>query len=68
MVDISRVGGVKIGEEAILVGSQKGQEITASEVSAWADTIPWHLFCGITERVAYLHKHAKQTKEKKISS
>ncbi len=68
MVDISLIAGVKVGDQAVLVGSQKGQEITASEVAAWADTIPWHLFCGITERVAYWHKHAKETEEKPVKS
>ena len=57
IVDISRAGKVKVGDEAVLVGRQKGKEITATEVARQADTIPWHLFCGITARVAYFHKH-----------
>jgi alanine racemase len=56
MIDISRAGLVKIGDEAVLVGRQGGKEITATEVATQADTIPWHLFCGITARVAYWHK------------
>jgi alanine racemase len=56
IVDISRAGLVKVGDEAILVGRQKSQEITATQVASQADTIPWHLFCGITARVAYFHK------------
>ena len=62
MVDISRAGVVRIGDEAVLVGRQKGKEITAAEVAAQADTIPWHLFCGITARVAYLHKNDTKVK------
>ena len=56
IVDISKAGRVRIGDEAVLVGRQKGEEITATEVARQADTIPWHLFCGITARVAYFHK------------
>ena len=56
MVDVSGVKGVSIGDEAVLVGKQGRHEINASEVANKADTIPWHLFCGITARVAYKYK------------
>jgi alanine racemase len=56
MVDISALKGIKVGDEAVLVGKQGRQEITATEVAQKADTIPWHLFCGITARVAYQYK------------
>jgi alanine racemase len=56
MVDVSAVKGIKVGDEAVLVGKQGREEITASEVARKADTIPWHLFCGITARVAYKYK------------
>jgi len=56
MVDVSAVKGIKVGDEAILVGRQGKQEITATEVARQADTIPWHLFCGITARVAYKYR------------
>jgi len=56
MVDVSAIKGIKVGDEAVLVGKQGKQEITATEVAQKADTIPWHVFCGITGRVSYLHK------------
>ena len=56
IVDISHLGRVRIGDEAVLLGRQHGEEITATEIAQKADTIPWHLFCGITARVAYDHK------------
>lgn len=56
IVDASKVPGVRVGDEAVLVGKQGRQELTATEVAAKADTIPWHLFCGITGRVAYKYK------------
>ena len=56
MVDVSGVKDVSIGDEAVLVGKQGRHEINASEVANKADTIPWHLFCGITARVAYKYK------------
>lgn len=56
MVDVSAVKGIKVGDEAVLVSRQGRQEITATEIATKADTIPWHLFCGITARVAYKYK------------
>jgi alanine racemase len=56
IVDISRAGAVEIGDEAVLVGTQGNKEITATEIATLADTIPWHLFCGITARVVYWHQ------------
>lgn len=56
MVDVSNVRGVKVGDEAVLVGKQGREELTATEIASKADTIPWHLFCGITGRVTYKYK------------
>jgi len=56
MVDVSAIKGIKVGDEAVLVGKQGKDAITATEVAQKADTIPWHLFCGITARVAYKYK------------
>jgi alanine racemase len=56
MVDVSKIKGVKVGDEAVLVGKQGREELTATEVAQKADTIPWHLFCGITARVAYKYR------------
>lgn len=49
MVDVTGVGDVLCGEEAVLIGRQSGQEITAAEVAGWAGTIPWDVLCGITK-------------------
>lgn len=57
IVDVSKVPGAKIGDEAVLVGKQGRQEVTAVEVASKAGTIPWHLFCGITGRVVYRYKN-----------
>ena len=51
VVDISRAGKVSVGDEVVLLGKQGGQEIRASWLASKADTIAWHLFAGITERV-----------------
>ena len=56
IVDVSSVRGVRVGDESVLLGRQGREELTATEIAAKADTIPWHLFCGITGRVTYKYK------------
>ncbi len=51
IVDISRIKYVRIGTEVVLLGKQGTQQITATEFATKAETIAWHLFTGITERV-----------------
>ncbi len=57
MVDVSHLKKVKSGEEVVLLGKQRTREITAMEIAKQANTIPWHLFCGITGRVSYFYKN-----------
>lgn len=55
IVDISNAGKVRIGSEAVLLGKQKKEEITATSLATKAGTISWHLFTGITARVHYCY-------------
>ena len=52
MVDLTKVGQVLPGEEAVLLGRQGGEEILASELAAKAGTIAWEIFTGIGPRVS----------------
>lgn len=56
LVDVSRVRGVKSGDEAVLIGRQKKEEILASELAALAQTIPYEIWCHITDRVPRVYK------------
>lgn len=51
MLDVTSVPGVAVGDEVVVLGSQKGQEIRAEELAALAKTISYEIFCGISERV-----------------
>jgi alanine racemase len=42
------------GDEAVLIGTQGQQEITAGELAAWGQTIPWDIFTGLGPRAAPL--------------
>ncbi|MBI5774678.1 MAG: alanine racemase [Verrucomicrobia bacterium] len=60
LVDVSRAKEVKTGDEAVLIGRQGREEITAAELAEWCGTIPWEVLTAITYRVprVYLGGHA----------
>lgn len=52
MLDVTRIEGVAVGDSVTLMGpDDHGNCIHAEEVAAWADTIPYEIFCGISKRV-----------------
>jgi alanine racemase len=55
MVDVSELPSVEVGEQAVLIGRQGAEEITASEIAEKAGTIPWEIFTGISQRVARIY-------------
>lgn len=55
MVDVTEVADVAVGDEAVLIGRQGGEQILASEVAEWASTIPWEVFTAIGSRVARVY-------------
>lgn len=51
MVDVTDLSRVQIGEEAVLIGKQGKESISAEEVAGWIGTIPYEVLCGIGKRV-----------------
>jgi alanine racemase len=60
IVDVSQTPEAKSGDEAVLIGRQGAEEITAVQVAGWFNTIPWEVLTSITYRVPrlYLGGHA----------
>lgn len=56
IVDVTDVPGAACGDEVVLVGRQGSEEISITEFSDWADTIPWETLCSITKRVPRTYK------------
>ncbi len=50
MVDVGDAQ-VAIGDDVVLVGRQGDEQITAAEVAAKLDTIPYEIVCAVSERV-----------------
>lgn len=51
MLDVTGIEGVAVGDAVTLMGQDDGNCIHAEELAAWADTIPYAIFCGISKRV-----------------
>jgi alanine racemase len=51
LVDVSEVPEAQTGDEAVLIGRQGDEEILAQELAEHADTISWHIFTGLGNRV-----------------
>lgn len=47
MIDISNIPGVEEGDEVIIFG----KELPVQQVAAWAETIPYEIMTGISQRV-----------------
>ncbi len=56
LVDVTKLDNVAAGEEAVLIGSQHGETISAAELAQWCGTIPWEILTAITYRVPRLYR------------
>ena len=55
LVDVGD-GKVNVGDEAVLIGSQGIESITADEIAALDDTISYEVICGIGKRVPRVYR------------
>ncbi|MCA1658643.1 MAG: alanine racemase, partial [Verrucomicrobiaceae bacterium] len=51
MIDVSDVRDVDVGEEAVLMGRQGSEEISATELAERAGTITWEITTRVGSRV-----------------
>jgi alanine racemase len=51
VVDVTDIPGVEPGDEAILIGEQGGQRITADDLASATGTIAYEVLCAISARV-----------------
>ncbi|MBI1824429.1 MAG: alanine racemase, partial [Nitrospirae bacterium] len=56
MVDVTNITAPQIGDEAVLIGKQGKEFISAEEVAGWIGTIPYEVLCGIGKRVPRIYK------------
>lgn len=51
MIDVTNISGVKTGDEAVLIGRQGNNEITADEVAELSGTINYEVVCLVGKRI-----------------
>ncbi|PZR75929.1 MAG: alanine racemase [Chthoniobacterales bacterium] len=51
MIDVSHLQEAKVGDEAVLLGRQGDEEVSATELAERADTITWEIVTRIGQRV-----------------
>ena len=51
MIDVTGIPRVRVGEEAVLLGRQGREEVSAVELANLAGTIPYEILTGISARV-----------------
>ena len=56
MVDVTALPEVRAGDEAVLIGRQGDEEITADEVAELAGTISYEILCRIGQRVPRIYR------------
>ncbi len=59
IVDISlalRGGAIDIGDDAVVLGSQRGSVITADDLAEWAGTINYEIVCNLGNRLPRVYK------------
>jgi alanine racemase len=59
VADVSRVPGVRVGDEVVALGAQADAAITARELAGDAGTIPWEILTNIGARVPRSYHHFK---------
>jgi alanine racemase len=55
MLDVTGLTDVAIGDPVTLMGTDSGSTITANDIAAWADTIPYDIICRVSPRVPRIY-------------
>ncbi|MBR2644037.1 MAG: alanine racemase [Clostridia bacterium] len=56
MVDVTEVPNVAVGDEAVLIGRQGNEKITADDLAEKADTISYEILLSISDRVPRVYE------------
>jgi alanine racemase len=54
-LDVSHASDAKEGLLVTILGTEGEKEISATDIANWAETIPYEIFCGISQRVPRLY-------------
>jgi alanine racemase len=51
IVDVSRISGVAVGDEVVLIGKSNSKSVDAVELARWCESVPYEILCGLSQRV-----------------
>lgn len=60
IVDVTECVEAQIGDCVVLIGKSQNEEISASEFSQQAHTIPWETLCSVTKRVTRVYVGSRE--------
>ncbi len=63
MIDVTHIRGVKEGEEVVLLGKSRDEQITMEELGEWSGRFNYEWACLITKRVPRIYLKNGQIKE-----
>lgn len=55
LIDVTDIPGVEVGDEVILIGRSEHCSITAQEIAAQLETVPYEVLCSIGKRVPRIY-------------
>ncbi len=56
MVDVGEIRGVEVGDEAVLIGAQGDERITAEETASRIGTISYEVLAQLGKRVSRVYR------------
>ena len=59
LIDVTDIPGVEVGDEVILIGRSEHCSITAQEIAAQLETVPYEVLCSIGKRVPRIYLDAE---------
>jgi len=60
IADVTECPDARIGDHVVLIGKDQSSEITATEFSQLAQTIPWETLCSVTKRVTRVYVGSRE--------
>jgi alanine racemase len=60
VVDVTRLPGLRVGDEVVVIGKSGRSRITAEQVAAWCDTSPYDVICSLGRRVKRIYTRSGQ--------
>ncbi len=56
LVDVTEIPAVRLGDEAVLIGSQGSETLSADGLARQLGTIPYEILCAVSNRVPRLYR------------